>query len=239
MKCIPVLILIALVLALLAACGSAPPSPPAETSPAPEEGQAAAPEPEPPAAELPEPYRELLARYVRADAEQWDPGRLTDEGLNILCRYCWESDTSGEIGYLVEDLDGNGTPELLIGVMDGENFTDRLLFDLYTLTDGEPVTLFQGWERNRWFLLSDGRFYNYGSASAEYSWTSAFTLEDGALVASEGIALYSTNEADSYFQLDPHGEDGEALMNDEAEAQLDAWAEACIQPDFIPLSQYK
>lgn len=229
MKFIAYLMLIALLLGLFTACGTpvvqpdtqleVPPSPAGEQEavinavPQEEIPPEEAPLEETPE-EIPAAYREILDRYYLAVSEQWNAGQLNEEELNILCRYCYEGEALENIGYLVRDLDGDGTQELLIGTIGGDNFTYLLLFDLYTLSDGAAEPLFQGWERSRWYQLEDGRFYNYASASADYSFGDVYTLRDGELVISE------------------------SLVEGEDEARFAAWADGRVQPDFTPLAQY-
>ena len=52
--------------------------------------------------------------------------------------------------WLLLSLDGDGVNELLIGQISGDEFTDKVIFDAYTLVDGAPVQLFQSRERARY-----------------------------------------------------------------------------------------
>ena len=65
-----------------------------------------------------------------------------------------------EMGYLVEDLSGDGIPELAVGQLGGP------INALYTLVDGQPELVFEGWYRSSYVYMGDGHFYYYGSSSA-------------------------------------------------------------------------
>lgn len=74
-------------------------------------------------------------------------------GLSLMCgrpEQAW--------GYALQDLDGDGAPELLIG-------NGREIFDLYALQDGAPKKLLTGWERNAYVLCEDGTIYNTARAA--------------------------------------------------------------------------
>ena len=77
-------------------------------------------------------------------------------------------------GYKTEDINGDGTPELIIGMV-GEN----IIFDLYTLSEGKPVLVFEGFARNSYSLMDGGKVYHHGSSSAASSGFGIFNLPAG------------------------------------------------------------
>ncbi|MBR5488148.1 MAG: hypothetical protein IKV72_00460, partial [Firmicutes bacterium] len=79
-------------------------------------------------------------------------------------------------GYSIEDINGDGTPELLIGMV-GEN----ILFDLYALSDGKPVLVFESFARSSYSLMEDGKFWYYGSSSAASAGFGIFSLPAGSV----------------------------------------------------------
>ena len=75
-----------------------------------------------------------------------------------------------EMGYLIEDLSGDGIPELAVGECSG------MTNALYTLVDGKPELVFEGWYRSSYVYMGDGYFYYYGSNSASESGQGVFYL---------------------------------------------------------------
>ena len=75
-----------------------------------------------------------------------------------------------EMGYLIEDLSGDGIPELAVGERNG------MTNALYTLVDGKPELVFEGWYRSSYVYMGDGYFYYYGSNSASESGQGVFYL---------------------------------------------------------------
>ena len=82
-------------------------------------------------------------------------------------------------GWLLRDLDGDGTPELLLGADWGDGHS--VIFNIYRLDGAKAVRVVGGWNRNRWYLCADGSLANEGSSSAFESTYSYYRYENGAL----------------------------------------------------------
>ena len=192
--------------------------------------------------QIPGSYRYLLDSYYLAASDEWDSEQLIINNLNTLCQNGYDGEAVENIGWLLRDLDGDGVEELLLGFIGGENFTDRLLLDLYTLTTGqfpESQAVFQSWERERFFLLSDGRFYLVNSPDVSYNAGTVYTFSNGALVFSEGVACVTDeNGVDEYYRLDETGQRVERLTAGEGEAYFAEWRDMRVEPEFKPLSAY-
>ena len=67
-------------------------------------------------------------------------------------------------GWLLRDLDGDGIPELLLGANWDEGHT--VIFNIYRSGGTRAVRVVNGWNRNRWYLCTDGSLANEGSSSA-------------------------------------------------------------------------
>lgn len=96
-------------------------------------------------------------------------GRDTNEALSA-------------IGYTLYDVDGNGIEELIIADT-GEGVWDNRIMLMYTLHDGKPVLLIDGWARNSYYLLKDNTIFNEGSGGAAYTIFATYRM------AEDGIAL--------------------------------------------------
>ena len=114
-------------------------------------------------------------------------GRNTDEAL-------------AGIGYTFYDVDGNGIEELII--MDTNNESDiwdNRILTMYSLLDGKPVLVIDGWARNRYYLLNDGTFYYEGSGGAAYTTFATYRMvEDG--ISIEAIDYYFSDYWDDSFK---------------------------------------
>ena len=169
-----------------------------------------------------QPYDEILGKYKRAQMEQWDMERLMNEGVSILCQYCYGEtpDVSG-MGYLMRDLDGNGVDELLIGPLKGDEFTENMIFDLYTLEDGEAVQVFQGQERDRYYFTNTDVIYNEGDGGAGNFAVSNYVLDGKNLVLKESLINQSMDNPENpwRYTTDTDGDASNDALVTEEEAQ--------------------
>ena len=178
-------------LCMLCACGAGQPA--AADTPAPTQAPANTSEPAAPSPEVTEApeaspevtaapevdynaaYASVLTAYRDALAANAGEGDLMGAGLSVLC-----------VGYCFADLDGDGTSELLIGQISGDEFTDKVIFDAYTLVDGAPVQLFQSRERARYYLYGDNTVALEGSSGADSSDSELYSVSGGVLTAISG-----------------------------------------------------
>ncbi len=85
----------------------------------------------------------------------------------------WLFDGSGEIawqniGYLMQDIDGDGVEELLLGENDPDpnGSYNGVIYDMYTYRDHQVVHLLSGWARNRYYLTKEGIIVREAESSA-------------------------------------------------------------------------
>ena len=82
-------------------------------------------------------------------------------------------------GWLLRDLDGDGIPELLLGANWDEGHA--VIFNIYRSGGTRAVCVVNGWNRNRWYLCTDGSLANEGSSSAFESSYSYYHYTSGEL----------------------------------------------------------
>ena len=91
-------------------------------------------------------------------------------GIMESVMYRTKTDLLNNIGYVIEDINGDGIPELLIGEdMVGyyDDITDEsYIYNGYTYKDGEIVCFLEGWARSSYRWMGNGNFFYTGSSSA-------------------------------------------------------------------------
>lgn len=153
-----------------------------------------------------------------------------------------------EVGYRIEDISGDGVPELLIGTVPMDSQVQDIIFCGYTCKDGEIVSFLDGWYRNTYRWMGGGRFFNVGSGGAMYSIFGVCPLsEDGTELRCEDY--YFTHETDESFQEIGYYHNTTGEWDVEASEKLDITDDAfwsimqnyeaqCIPLDLTPFAAY-
>ncbi len=107
----------------------------------------------------------------------------------------FEENPSASIGYTIEDISGDGIPELVIATTNSPND----ILAVYNCVDNKPHLVFEGATRNHYYMLNDNSFYHNGSAGAIYSIIGDFTLsaDGGSLVCKD---YYFTHDRNGNFE---------------------------------------
>ena len=143
-------------------------------------------------------YSELVERFraLVADPFGQDSDKPGEMGILESARAAGDNAVY-EMGYLVEDLSGDGTPELAVGELSGP------INALYTLVGGKPELVFEGWYRSSYIYMGDGHFYYYGDISAAKNGQGVFYLtKDGTGLECESFLFTSLNgngDLDVYY----------------------------------------
>ena len=156
-------------------------------------------------------YGGVIAGYFRAYAGgATDPGYAYENGISEYIGY------SSHVGYALEDLDGDGTPELVIAGMGENNNSGGVVYDLYTLVSGQPVQLACSSARNRYMLRMDGTVLNEGSGGAGHSAFIVKRLQGGELVPVESVFTYFDGQPTDGYYHSSVGSDYQPGLYDEA-----------------------
>lgn len=144
-------------------------------------------------------YDDLIERYRALVVDPYgfeDIAEYGEFGVIEAARAIGD-DAVYEMGYLIEDLSGDGIPELAVGELSGP------INAFYTLVDGKPQFVFEGWYRNCYVYMGDGHFYYYGSSSAAETGQGVFFLtKDGTALECESFlftGLNSDGDLDVYY----------------------------------------
>lgn len=93
-------------------------------------------------------YRPVLHSYGYGLEFSWESQDYSSANLNPKMA----EQSFASASYTFWDIDGNGTPELIIGTPE----TGGLIMELYTISNGELTLLLRGNDRERYVLCNDG-----------------------------------------------------------------------------------
>ena len=201
-KLFSILLILALCLTVFTACGGK-----AEPSPAPTAAPAAEPTAQPTVEPTAEPtaepttapseaeadpiaaYADVFSTYTTLLTEGWGGEELMAHDLPLLIMYCVGEAPFDNMGYLLLDVDSDGTRELLIGTLASDEFYAPIVFEMYTLTpEGSVVRVFSSQERARYYLCQDNTFLFEGANSAADSVSCSYSYAAGTLTEIAGTA---------------------------------------------------
>ena len=117
-------------------------------------------------------YREIQDTVYYGISSQWQNIEYNSLGeANLDISYLWyrfPGQTLSNSGYLIDDLNGDHIPELIISTADAmeSGYAVGMIYDLYTYQDGQVVHLISSGERDRYYLCEDSVIANEGSAGA-------------------------------------------------------------------------
>lgn len=132
-------------------------------------------------------YTQQIERYYEAISNQWDESTYFDHEMSSLAAYYYEGNALENVGFTFMDLNGDDIRELIIGAIKNAE-QDPLVFEIWTLKNGEPVMLAQSGARNRYYMQY---------AEEDDMWSVAYEAENGAA----NHAVYDLQLADGAFEV--------------------------------------
>ena len=158
-------------------------------------------------------YRPVLSKYYGAyTSGNNTAGYAWDNGISEMIAY------SQNAGYALLDLNGDGTPELVIGGIGTDSFSNGMVYDLYTLVDGQPVQLACSQARSRYYLRADGSLLNEGSNGAGNTIYVINRIYGTSLVPVESVMTWFMGEGNDGFY---HQTEGYSYEPGDYDEQLD------------------
>ncbi|MBQ4105131.1 MAG: leucine-rich repeat protein [Clostridia bacterium] len=183
-------------------------------------------------------YKDVLESYFSLASGLKKPESVPKYGDYYLFEY---QGNIYKFGYTFLDYDNNGIKELIFSTPDN----GALIYDMYTLENGNVEKVLGSWNRCRYILCGDGVIYMYGSG--------------GAMTGSHGLYRYSGDKLtvieEVYYDYYPNSEDpgmhifitysdtktpfaDEELTKDEWESKRTEYANMTKPIPVTPLYEY-
>ena len=192
-------------------------------------------------------YTQQIERYYTALSNQWDESTYFDHEMSSLAAHYYEGNALDNVGFTFMDMDGDNIKELIIGAIEN---ADRypLVFEIWTLKNGEPVMLAQSGSHNRYFLqyaeeddmwsvayeaengAANRAVYELQLAEGEFKVTQGIVFDD---IANENAPWFMTHDLDWDVSNDT------PIDENTATAVLDAGRSTYTAQVYCPYSQYK
>ena len=166
-------------------------------------------------------------------------------GFTEKVMYSEGVDLLKDIGYYMEDMSGDGIPELLIGCDEdyGDEGPQSVIYGIYTLKDDKPVTVVVGSPRSSYQYLGSGHFFYCGSGGAAITLIGENHLKkDGTEV--EWDDFYFTDEKEGgeiavYYNdiglYDTNGSEEIEMSVDEFSRIMDSYEARCKPIAWKPI----
>ena len=183
-------------------------------------------------------YDDLIQRYRQIVT---DPYASSANGAGERCVLVaaqdmleWGEDPSAALGYVIQDLSGDGVPELVIGFLPDHSILE---YAVYTLADGSPQ-LVLGDESGSLGYVGNGSFHYVVTLPTGMGQGTVFLSQDGTQL------LWN----DFYFTLDDiFGDDAITIYHnttgslDPAESELTDWTMEYFyawEPEYLPMTPF-
>lgn len=144
-------------------------------------------------------YIDILDRLYHLMSTDFADAEIEDGevGVSEIVNIAPDGESLNQVGFRIDDISGDGIPELLIGTVKDKDdiyYVSEVLA-VYTLVDDVPTLAFEGWGRSSYKYAVDGQFVYHGSAGAMYTIFGVYELStDGTTL--EAKDYYFTHERD-------------------------------------------
>lgn len=183
-------------------------------------------------ADIPEQYQSMINTVQDALSVGSGVETYQEMGISYLWGYPIEEGTV--FGYTVQDLNADDIPELIMGTA-GEY---GMIYDLFSMEDGELLHVLSSGERDRYYLCEGGYLYNEGSGGAALSQETVYCFNGSELELVEAV-IYD-GEADPenpwFYRSGDMGEDepNQPITEEEASEKLSGYQR--IPLDLTPFT---
>ena len=183
-------------------------------------------------------YNSVLAKYVSAVNDKWDPDKLEEEGMSPEFNTVIAVDGGlDSIGYAYLDVNVDGIEELMIAPMI-EGVDEGMVYDIYTMVNHEPKLVVSGTARNKYYV-NDNFVYNVWSGGAAMSGFDMYALmsNDTEMVYQVGYKYDGyENEKEPWFRS-YDGNEYESISEEDYNSGVDNFYNEFTKLDFKKLSE--
>ena len=182
-------------------------------------------------------YEPVIQSYIEAASSRLGVEELLARDLNYMIKDNYGDDPLNSVGYLIEDLDGDGTPELLIGCINGDIYYNQIILEMYSIREGEYFKVFSSGERDRYYLCQNGTIAEEGSSGAADSLYNYYAYSAGELTLRQSITYKLAMDRENPWHLTEAGIEN-PIGEEEAIAFISACQSSYVTPKYTAISQF-
>lgn len=194
---------------------------------------------------VPAAYVNILNRYQDALKAKSDLNTLRRSGLSTLLTEMYEDEPQENVGFFIDDFNGDGTTDLLIGVIDGYDHFPYAVLDYYTLDNyGKAYSVFRSVDGDYYTVCTKARVLE--KVKDDFGFTAwylyGFNSNGMQLQFKEGLLRDKvTDPKNPWYKtkdMDGNSSNDESISTKAGETRQTQFDNARVQVDFVPFSQY-
>ncbi|MBQ2692736.1 MAG: hypothetical protein IJF51_01740 [Clostridia bacterium] len=195
---------------------------------------------------IPGAYVPIMNRYQEALSKKYGNQACLQNGVSNVLPELYEGTPLENVGFWVGDYNGDGTTDLLIGVVDGYNHYPYAILDYYTLDNNKQAyNVFQSQPKDYFSAISGKRIMEKISDNKEFTAWYLYGLNSNgmALTFKEGLLRDKyANKKNPWFKaedMDGNTKNDTKVSNDAGKKRQKQFDNARVQLDFIKFSKFK
>ncbi|MCI5753423.1 MAG: hypothetical protein MR033_02135 [Clostridiales bacterium] len=180
-------------------------------------------------------YRLMMADPYRFSDADWPGAQGTLKLVDSMIQWYGDGYLSDGMGYVIQDVSGDGVPELAIGPLPDY---DVWLGALYTLVDGKPQLVFSYDEYGRYAYTGNGTFFFTGSSGGTaYGQGTYHLTEDGTALICDSFCFYLDGDRTVYTNTTGSWDVSESRESGMDIGDFNAWEG--FEPEYeIPMTPF-
>lgn len=165
-------------------------------------------------------YVSVIDEIRTALEEGYDATKLEEMGLSSMYFAIKQSgdDPLKKTGYAYMDINFDGVDELMVGeIIEGE--MKGVVYDIFTVSDREPVHVLSGYARDRYFINDGGMIVNEASGGADITIWTLYDIEPNTTRLMPQYSLKYDSQEDSenpyFLNFDPESDSWENISEED------------------------
>ena len=188
-------------------------------------------------------YKDILTKHIKAINEKWNSAKLEKENMSYMYNVLSKTNKNvlNKVGYIYDDINGDGIEELLIGEIAQDNWKG-VIYDIYTMVDRKPVHVISGGTRNRYFVCDEAFLCNeYSLGAKESGWLVYILVENSTELFPQVGFKYDAyqNSKNAWFISYDFKNDKWENVSEKIFKERKAIFDKYKRFDYIPLSKFK